>query len=164
MNSHTAIVLASLPEAAQVKDMLGMLFDGLAVAPGAKLDVSAKSGSYFAVYVADDGAPAVLCAFDIAFAANSACALSMMPPNVAKDTAKTKQLTEVMLANVREIMNIFTRLLIREGTAHLQLQEVCQFQALPPAAAAIMGAAKGRVDFEITIGKYGAGRLAVISL
>jgi hypothetical protein len=164
MNSPTANVLASLPEAAQVKDMLGMLFDGLAVGPGATLDISAKSGSYFAVYVADDGAPAALCACDLAFAANSASALSMLPPNVAKDAAKSKQLTEVMLANLREIMNIFTRLLIREGTAHLRLQEVCQFPALPPSAAAIIGAAKGRVDFEITIGRYGAGKLAVMSL
>jgi hypothetical protein len=153
-----------LPDAAQVKDLLGMLFDGLSVKLGPKLDVSAKAACYFGVYVSDDGTPAGLCGCDMAFAANSGAALSMLPPNVAKEAAKDKVLTPVMLANLHEVMNICTRLMLRDDSPHLKLRELCAQSALPPPAAAIMGAPRGRVDFEIGIGKYGVGALSVMCL
>jgi hypothetical protein len=153
-----------LPDVPLVKELLGMLFDGLSVKVGGKLDVSSKAGSYFGVYVADDGSPAALCGCDIAFAANSGAALSMLPPNVAKEAAKSKDLTPVMLANLHEVMNICTRLMLRDDSPHLKLRELCPQSALPAPAAAIIGSAKGRVDFEIGIGKYGAGVLSVMCL
>ena len=88
----------------------------------------------------------------------------MLPPNAAAGAVKSKQLTEVMLANLREVMNICTRLVLRDGTPHVKLRELCQFAGLPPAAAAIIGGAKGRVDFEVGIGKYGPGIIAVLTL
>ena len=153
-----------LPDAAQVKDLLGMLFDGLSVKLGPKLDVSPKSASYFGVYVSDAGAPTALCGCDMAFAANSGAALSMLPPNVAKEAAKDKELTPVMLANLHEVMNICTRLVLRDDSPHLKLRELCAHSALPPPAAAIIAAAKGRIDFEVGIGKYGTGILSVMCL
>ena len=68
-----------LPDIAQVKDLLGMLFDALSVKLGPKLDVSPKALGYFGVYVSDDGTPVALCGCDMAFAANSGAALSMLP-------------------------------------------------------------------------------------
>jgi hypothetical protein len=153
-----------LPDAAAVRELLSMLFDGLSVKPAAKLDTSGKSAAYFAVYVTDEGAPAALCACDIAFAASSSASLSMLPPNAALAAVKARQLTDVMLANLREVMNICTRLVLRDGTPHLKLRELCQFDALPPPAAAIIGAPKGRVDFEVGISKYGPGMIAVMTL
>lgn len=153
-----------LPDVAQVKDLLGMLFDGLSVKLGPKLDVSPKGGCYFGVYVSDDGAPAGLCGCDMAFAANSGAALSMLPPNVAKEAAKEKELTPVMLANLHEVMNICTRLMLRDDSPHVKLRELCVQSALPPPAAAILAAPRARVDFEIAIGKYGVGVLSVMCL
>jgi hypothetical protein len=151
-----------LPDVAQVKDLLGMLFDGLSVKLGPKLDVSPKAASYFGVYVSDDGTPAALCGCDIAFAANSGAALSMLPPNVAKEAAKDKELTPVMLANLHEVMNICTRLILRDDSPHLKLRELCALNSLPPPAAAIMGAPRSRIDFEIGLGKYGSGVLSIM--
>jgi hypothetical protein len=153
-----------LPDAAIVKDLLGMLFDGLTVKPGAKLDGSPKSNSYFGVYVCDKGEPVALCGCDLAFAANSGAALSMLPPNVAKDAVKTKDLTPVMLANLHEVMNICTRLLLRDDSPHLRLRELCVASALPPAAAAVLSGAKSRVDFEVGLGKYGTGVIAAMCI
>jgi hypothetical protein len=153
-----------LPDLAQVRELLGMLFDGLVVKSGAKCDVSAGSGSYAGVYVTDDGTPVALCACNIAFAANSGAALSMLPLNVAKECIKSKELTEVMLGNLREVMNICTRLLMNEVSPHLRLAELCPIKALTGPAAAIIGAAVGRVDFDIGLGKYGNGLLALITL
>jgi hypothetical protein len=151
-----------LPDLNLVRELLGMLFDGLVVKTGAKLDVSSKSTGWVAVYVDDEGKPVALCACNIAFAANTGAALSMLPPGVAKDSIKTGQLTEVMLANLREVMNICTRLVLHEGTVHVRLDTVCPAAKLPAAAAAIAAAPKARIDFEVTLGKYGNGMLAAL--
>lgn len=164
MSAPTANPVYPLPDLAQVKGLLGMLFDGLSVKPGPKLDVAPKANSYFAVYVSDDGNPAALCGCDLAFAANSGAALSMLPPNAAKDAINDKELTPVMLANLHEVMNICTRLMLRDGSPHLKLRELCALSALPPPAAAIIVAPRGRVDFEIGIVKYGVGVLSVMCL
>jgi hypothetical protein len=153
-----------VPDAPQVRELLGMLFDGLSVKPGPKLDTSPKAGSYFGVYVADDGSPAALCGCDMAFAANSGAALSMLPPAVAKDAAKSRDLTPVMLANLHEVMNICTRLVLRDDTPHLKLRDMCPVATLPAPAAAILTSAKARADFEIGIAKYGPGVLSVLCL
>jgi hypothetical protein len=164
MSTATATSRHPLPDVALVRDLFGMLFDGLTVKAGGKLDVSPQSHAYVGVYIADDGSPSALCACDLALAANSGAALSMLPPNVAKDAVKSKELTDVMLANLGEVMNICTRLMIQDNTPHLRLQQVCKANALPAPAAAIIGAARGRVDFEIGLGKYGAGVLAVMCM
>jgi hypothetical protein len=153
-----------LPDVAQVRELLGMLFDGITVKAGAKLDPAPKGKPYFGFYVADDGSPAGLVGCDLAFASNSGAALSMLPPNAAKDAVKTKELTDVMIANLREVMNICTRLLLKESSPHVRLLLVSEVAGLPPPAAAIISAPNGRVDFEIGLGKYGSGLLAVLAM
>jgi hypothetical protein len=159
MNATTKFPLPGIP---QVKELFGILFDGLAVKNGAKFDTSPKADRYFGVYVTNDGVPGAMCACDIAFAANSGAALSMLPPNAAKDAVKARELTEVMVANLREVMNIGTRLVLTEASPHLRLDQVCAGTALPPAAVALLGAIKSRADFEIVLGKYGSGLFTVL--
>ncbi len=153
-----------LPDAAHVKDLLGMLFDGLTVKPGAKLDLSPKALSYVGRYAADDGQIAAFCGCDLAFATSSGAALSMLPPTAAKEAAKERQLTPVMLANLHEVMNICTRLILRDDSPHLKLLDICAIGALPATAAAALGTATRRIDFELGIAKYGAGVLAVLCI
>jgi len=164
MSDATAITAPPLPDAAQVKDLLGMLFDGLAVKTGPKLDVSAKANNFFGVYVADDGRPVALCGCDFAFAANSGAALSMLPPNAAKEAAKDRALTPVMMANLHEVMNICTRLMLRDDSPHLKLRELGPLTTLPAPAAAIAATPRGRVDFEVSIAKFGPGVLSVMCI
>ena len=152
-----------MPDAAKVKLMLGLLFDGLDVKPGKKFEIVPPSGSWIGVYVADDGKPVAACAVDVALAANSSAALSMLPPGAAKDAAKSKELTDVMVANLQEIMNICSRLLMNDSSAHLRLDKVYPSKAMPPQVTALLGANPGRVDFELNVPKYGAGTLAVLS-
>jgi hypothetical protein len=151
-----------LPDAAQIKDLLGFLFDGLTVKPAAKLDASAASASFVAVYVTDDGAPRALCACDLSFAAYTGAALSMLPPAAAKDAIKSQALTSTMSDNLHEVMNICTRLILKDGSPHLRLQQVFAAKQVPAPAAAITGS-KTRVDFEVGVGKYGNGAFAVIA-
>ena len=152
-----------MPDIAKVKTMLELLFDGLEVKAGKKFDIVPPSGSWIGLYVSDEGKPVAACAVDCALAANSSAALSMLPPGVAKDAAKSKELTDVMVANLQEIMNICSRLLMNDSSAHLKLDKVYPSKAMPPPLTALLGASHGRVDFELNVPKYGAGTLAVLS-
>ena len=152
-----------MPDASKVKSMLGLLFDGLDVKPGRKFEVLPTSGCWVGLYVSDAGVPAAACIADVALAANAGAALSMLPPAVAKDAAKSKQLTDVMVGNLREVLNICTRLLMTDTSAHLRLAEVFPATALPAGVATVLSGQKGRVDFELTVPKYGPGTLAVVS-
>jgi hypothetical protein len=88
----------------------------------------------------------------------------MLPPNAAKDAVKSKLLTPAMNDNLREVMNICSRLMMRDGSGHLRLDQVFQSKSLPAAAAAMASAATGRADFEVTLGKYGAGALSLLTV
>ncbi|MDE1923988.1 MAG: hypothetical protein KGI55_11210 [Gammaproteobacteria bacterium] len=164
MNATSAPPTHPLPDLALVRELLGLLFDGFTVKAGAKLDLSPKSGNFCALYVTDTGAPGAVCACDIAFAANGGAALSMLPPNAAKEAVRAKELTEVMIANLREVMNICTRLVLRENTPHLRLDQVYPLASLPAPAAAAIAASTHRIDFELGLGKYGGGIISVLSL
>jgi len=145
--------LYPLPDAKKVQEILGMLFDGLDIKPGGAFDQSPAGGAWFGVFV---GA-------DVNLAASFGAALSMLPPGVAKEAAKAKQLTDVMCENLREIMNICTRLVLEAGSPHLKLEKIYPCQSLPAAAAAILGSAQGRREFQLQLPKYGGGVLSLLS-
>jgi hypothetical protein len=163
MSDPATPIAHPMPVIADVREILGMMFDGLSVKVGPKLDVSPTAHNYFGVYVTDGGVPTALCVCNIPFAAYCGAALSMVPPAVAKQAATDRKLTPVMLANLYEVMNICTRMILNDATAHLKLREMCETANLAPEAAAIAHAPAHRADFEIGIGKYGTGALSVLS-
>jgi hypothetical protein len=156
--------LVPMPDAAKVRSMLGLLFDGLDVKPGKKFDLTPASGAWVGLYVGKDGAPLALCAFDAALAGYAGAALSMLPPGAAKDAVKSKDLTDVMVGNLKEIMNICSRLVMTDTSPHVRLEELHPANKFPAAVNTVLGGQKGRVDFELNVPKYGPGTLAVVSV
>jgi hypothetical protein len=152
-----------MPGTAKLKLMPGLLFDGPDVEPGEKSEIAPPSASWAGLYVGDDGKAVAACAAGGALAANSTAALSMPPPGVAKDAARTRELTDVMVANLQQIMNICSRLPTGDGSAHLKLDRVCPSKARPTQPTALPGSAQGRVELELNVPTYGAGTLAVAS-
>ena len=69
-----------------------------------------------------------------------------------------------MLANLGEIMNIATRLLLTDTSPRLKLDKVYAAKAVPADAAAIVANARGRIDFQVSFPKYGSGTLAALSM
>lgn len=153
-----------LPDAGKVRNILGLLFDGLDIKNGAKSDLGPNTGAWLAVYVSDEGKPVAFCATDLALSAASSAALSMLPPAAAQDAVKSKELTDVMRGNLREIMNICSRLLMTDASAHLKLEEVYPAKALPAAAGEALKRVAGRTDFELKMPKYGGGVLSLLSV
>lgn len=152
-----------MPDLSKVRSVLGLVFEGLQVRSGRAFDVLPGSGCWVGLYVADSGAPVAACIADSSLAAHASAALSMLPVAVARDAAATKELNELMVGNLREVLNICTRLLMSEESAHLRLEDIYPALAMPAKVAALLGAQKGRIDFELTVPKYGLGTLAVVS-
>jgi hypothetical protein len=152
-----------LPDGNKVMQILGMLFDGLVVKPGGAFDETPKGGAWFGVFVADNGKPVALCGADGNLAASFGAAFSMLPVAVAKDAAKSRELTDVMKENVREIMNICTRLVMDDTSPHLKLEQIHAAHSLPAPAAALLGASQGRREFQLQLPKYGGGILTLLS-
>ncbi|HXC21382.1 MAG TPA: hypothetical protein VNV13_07875 [Steroidobacteraceae bacterium] len=152
-----------LPDGAKIIQLLGIMFDGLDVKPGGTFDQTPAGGAWFGVFVTDAGAPVALCGADANLAASFGGALSMLPVAAAKDAAKARQLTDVMIENVREIMNICTRLVMDATSPHLKLDQLYPTKSLPAAALALLGAPQGRREFQVQLPKYGGGVLTVLS-
>ena len=152
-----------LPDASKILQMLGLLFDGLDVKLGGTFDQTPGGGAWFGVFVADSGEPVALCGADANLAATLGCAFSMLPPGMAKEVAKTRDLTDVMIGNMREIMNICTRLVMDSASPHLKLEQIYSGKSLPASAAALLGAPTGRREFQVQVQKYGGGVLTFLT-
>lgn len=152
-----------LPDTAKIVQILGLLFDGLQVKAGGAFDQTPAGGAWFGVFVADSGEPVALCGADINLAASFGAAFSMLPVAAVKEAAKSRELTAVMIENVREIMNICTRLVMDGTSLHLKLDQIYPAKSLPPPAAAVLGAPKGRREFQVQLPKYGGGVLSLLS-
>jgi hypothetical protein len=152
-----------LPDVAKVIEILGLLFDGLEVKLGGAFDQTPAGGAWFGVFIADSGEPVALCGADAILAANFGAAFSMLPVNAAKEAAKARELTPVMSDNVREIMNICTRLVMDNTSPHLKLEQIYPVKSLPAAAAALLAAATRRREFQLQMPKYGGGVLTLLA-
>ncbi len=152
-----------LPDGRKIVDMLGLLFDGLDVKAGGTFDQTPAGGAWFGVFVADSGSPAALCGADANLAATLGSAFSMLPVGAAKDAAKSRELTSVMIDNMREIMNICSRLVMDATSPHLKLDQIYPAKSLPAPAAALLGAPSGRRQFQIQLPKYGGGVLTFLT-
>jgi len=153
-----------LPDVPKIRGILGLLFDHIEVKAGGNVDSSPDSGSHVGVYIADDGAPVALCACDAQLSAYWGSALSMLPIPMAREAARARALNDVMIGNLREIMNICTRLVMCDTSPHLRLDDVYHVRELPSAAARFLAsAARDRRDFQIGVPKYGHGQLAFLS-
>jgi hypothetical protein len=152
-----------LPDVSKVQSILGVLFEGLEVKAGGTFDKSFANGAWFGVFIGAGDVPVALCGADLSLAASLSAALSMLPPTAVKEAMAMRDLGGVMRENLREIMNICTRLVLDSTSPHLKLDQVYPYKSLPAAAAAILVAAPGHREFHLQLPRYGGGVLSVLS-
>lgn len=142
-----------IPKQNAVRDMLAMLFGN-----DLKLDATETpetDGSYAGIYTNPDGAIVAACVADLHVSAYMSAALSMVHPEVAKEAAAEGSLSEMMVANLFEVMNILTRLVMDDSTPHLKLDTV--IAAAGDDRYSTLVDSSTRIDFAVTIPKYGDG-------
>lgn len=147
-----------IPKQNAVREMLAMLF-GADLKVG-EAEVADYDGSYAGMYVNPDGATVAACLADLASAAYMSAALSMVHPEVAKEATAAGSLSEMMVGNLYEVMNILTRLVMDDSTPHLKLEKVVSVAGDDGFAALLE--ASTRIDFSVSVPKYGDGVLSFL--
>ena len=153
------------PREIEVRQMLAMLFGNeLEINEAEALPTGTDSGHPTAVFTADDGTPVTACVCDMNFAAFAGCALTKIPPGGAEDAAKSGELTENMLGNLHEVMNICSRLFMDSSSPHLKLDKLyASISELPDNARTLVDSVAGRLDLKVNIPGYGEGHLSFLA-
>ena len=152
----------STPSKAELKDMLGMLFTNLDVqdCDAVALD---NDDLFFGLYLDDSDAPATLVVCDLAFAAYMGSSMTMLPPPVAADVIKSGKLEDMMVGNLKEVMNIVSRLFMLRDGAHLRFATLHPAsEALPDSVSGLLNNIDKQVFFDVEIPRYGTGKVGFV--
>ncbi|MFK7843805.1 MAG: hypothetical protein AB8G77_00785 [Rhodothermales bacterium] len=149
-----------LPNKEDIYEMLNLFF-GDNMSAKYKTEPVDVAGKYAAIYVDSEGEPGAICYVDVPFAAYAGGAMTMMPPGPVQEAAASNDLSEMMVQNLYEIMNICTRLIINDDTRHLKLTEVRKTEEITEIVDVLL-AAGNRGDYEINIPKYGVGTMSFL--
>lgn len=147
-----------------VRDLLGdLLGRGVAVDKTSKLEMESDACGLLAVYATDDGELAALTIVDCALGARAGAALSMVPQSVADEAIKKNELTDTLVENIREVVNIFARFLNSSRTPHVRLVKTIVLpEAMDDHVRALFLAPEFRRDFVVQIEGYGSGKFSIL--
>ena len=153
------------PRDIEVRQMLAMLFgNDLTISETDALPTGADSGNAAAVFISDDDNPVTACVCDMKFAAFAGAALTRIPVGGAEDAAESGELTENMIGNLHEVMNICSRLFMSGNSPHLRLDKLyTKIAEVPENALTMLDSIAGRLDLKVSIPGYGEGQIAFLS-
>ncbi len=156
--------LVTVPESKDVRDVLvGLLFRDVTLTSGRPLKLDA--GTTLAEYVDDLDRVVAVGVVDLSLAARGGAAIGLMPPGLANDCVRDKDLTPVLLDNVAEIFSVLASVFNHEGHPHVRRGQVYGPGHLPPVEVSELAQAlMGRRDFSIEVAGYGSGKLALVVL
>ena len=148
-----------MPTPKAVSDLLAMIFGG-------DLDVSDCDapdfdGQHVATFIDDDDRLVALCLCDKQFVAYSGAALSMIPADVANEMISGNSVSDAMVDNFYEVMNICSKLLMSDGSAHLRLDKALSPEAGADPVSSLKDSAQ-TTAFSVAIPKYGTGALTFL--
>lgn len=147
-----------MPTCQSITAILEMVFgSGLSVQEGA---APGAAECFAATYVNREDNLVALCLCDLPFVAYSGASLSMIPAGVAKEMIASRDLSKAFVDNFHEVMNICSKLMMSDHSAHLRLMKT-----LSPveSGGAITSLAENQsCSFVVDIPQYGQGALTFL--
>ncbi len=156
-----------LPEAKDIRDLLaGLLGRDVEVRTGAGMvDPSAGDGAMVGVYVDAALRVGALVLLDLPLAAWAGAAIALVPVPRAAACVDHGGLTDNLVENAGEILNVMAALVNADDAAHLRLAAVYEpGEPLPADVAGWVPAYVPRVDLDVAIDGYGSGGLSLLVL
>jgi hypothetical protein len=147
----------AIPTPADLSTLLGQLLGRDVVATKPAKPIEQFDTAAVAVYQGSGGGVAGWWALELSPAAGAAAALSMVSPGVVADALKAKALNELLLENLREVLNVGARLFGATGLK-ISLREVLTGPKAKEAMQNLQFIAE-RVDMDVKIGGYAGGRM-----
>ncbi len=156
--------MTELPATKLIKDVLdGLLGKEVAIRPSETALQSADTvGGALATYVDDANALWAVVGWDLAAGANVGAAVALVPPAAAEDAVEERYLPEHLLENLGEVSNVLASSFQLPGNPHLRLERTYRpVASAPEDAVQLLYALGNRMDLDIDVPGYGAGRLSV---
>lgn len=154
-----------LPSALEVREVLqGLLGRDVEVLTGGPMvDPGAPGGALVAEYISDQMQLAALIVMDLPLAARSGAAIALMPSAASESDVDAQEISDVLLENAGEILNVLASLFNAEGAPHLRLNAVhAPGAGIPADVAPWVLAYVARLDLECDVAGYGPGGLSVL--
>ena len=155
-----------LPAAEKVRTLFADLLDrevAAAPAPGVAPGVGAPAS--VATYVDDQDRPSAVVACDLPLSARAGAAIGLVPSSGAERAILSGCLDGTLLDNLREVLDVAATMFNVEGSSHLHLDDLHAAGGELPGDVQTRALTLGRrVDLELDITGYGAGRLSVVLL
>ena len=156
-----------LPTAVEARELLeGLLGRGVEVTLGAAaVDPSAPGGAVVGSYVDDRLRLRALVVMDLSLAAHSGAAIALIPAQTARTAVEGRLLTPGLLENAAEILNVAAALFHHDGAPHVRLDATyAPSDTLPADLSPWVLAYVRRLDLDVAIAGYDAGRLSILAL
>jgi len=153
-----------VPIQEDVRDLLvDLLGRGVAADKVPALELEEDVPAAIAEFVTDADETACLCIIDGKFGVRVGAALVMVPSTVAEESVTKNELPDHHLENVREVVNIFGRMLNSASTPHVRLADLHRWPGeLPEGVTALLAAPEYRRDFAVQVDGYGEGRFSLL--
>ena len=150
-----------LPKPEELNNAVTMLYT-MEAGCTASEDIDLDDVTHFAVYVNDDDEPVAGIGCTLEFGAYAGAALSMIPKGGADEAVQASELSEMMLGNLNEFMNICSRWFMTADTPHLRLTATYPIDQVPEEAEDLLDS-DDRSDFLIDIPDYGSGHIVCVT-
>jgi len=153
----------TIPTTQAISTFLGGLFGRATPAKKIKVDWGREKGWLsFSEFLHPGGELAALFVADLPLCSWSGAALALLPPGLAQDAIKVGKLDQGLQENFAEVANVLTAT-FREFGERVILGKI-QYggaAALAPELRALLAAPR-RLDLEVTLTGYGAGRCGLL--
>ena len=152
-----------LPEPETLSELLaGLLGKEIKAETSSTWQPTADRPACVAAFGPEDGPTSCLWVFDLDASIYTGAALTMTPPEEAKEAVKANELREGFVENVHEIFNVGSSL-FNAGEAQLMLKNAhVTKDELPAGVQKLLENPPARLDLEIDVPDYGKGKVSVI--
>ena len=122
----------------------------------------AVESSFIATFVTDDGNVAALCLCDIDLVGKIGAMLELVPPEDAAQQIEKGELSENILGNFKEAMNVSASLFNQQDAPHVSAGDIVTGKdKLPTPTKKILASHTSTACFKLTIPNYGDGVMCI---
>lgn len=142
----------------------GLLGRPCTVGAGKPIVLFGKEQWVVGVYVDDDDKLAGVSVSDLSLANHAGAALSLVSASMAEEGAKANTVSEELLMNYREILNVGANLYPQAGGVHVRLLDVIFARPkIDSAYVKMIRKPKSRIDTIVKVDGYGSGRISFVA-
>jgi hypothetical protein len=158
-----ALSQSSVPTLKAVRDVLtDLLGREVHVAGGEPVALHPQRTSV-AEYRNDFGAPVAVAVLDLPLAGALGGALGLLPPGGVEDMVDENDLSEAVIENLHEILNVLAGVFNAAGKTHLKLGALHRpGDEVSPEVAQLAATMGRRLDINIEVSRYGTGNLSLV--